>query len=169
MESCGPIVSTTEIALLIYATMLGTHPNSKLYSWLLPPCVPELNKDHQGTLSSVKLGKFSEWFNTTFDKEVAEVCIKSLKLFVEEFGTEIKDITLPELDELRIGHLTTLGSEYSSGLSGYNQKLRVTLRLECLYHSFLSNCHHDFEIMKLPMIPRMCWLLSDNASFNICI
>ena len=82
---------------------------------------------------------------------------------------QIKDITLPELDELRIGHLTTIGSEYSSGLAGYDQKLCVTLGLECLYHSFLSNCHHDFGIMKLPMIPHMCWLLSDKASFNIRI
>ncbi|KAG0583700.1 hypothetical protein KC19_3G156200 [Ceratodon purpureus] len=130
MESCGPIVSTTEDALLIYAAMLGTHPNDKLYSWPLPPCVPELNKDHQATLGSLKLGKFSEWFNTTFDKEVAEVCNKSLKLLVEEFGTEIKDITLPELDELRIGHLTTIGSEYSSGLAGYDQKLLQELSLE---------------------------------------
>jgi Asp-tRNA(Asn)/Glu-tRNA(Gln) amidotransferase A subunit family amidase len=32
MESCGPIAATTEDALLVYAAMLGTHPNDRLYS-----------------------------------------------------------------------------------------------------------------------------------------
>ena len=55
---------------------------------------------------------------------------------------QTKEITLPELDELRIGHLTTVGSEYSSGLAGYNKKLCVTLRLECVFHPFCSNCYY---------------------------
>lgn len=85
--------------------------------------MPDLNTNRQATLGSLKLRKYSEWFNSIFDKEVAEVCNRSLKLLKEEFGTEIKEITLPELDESRIGLLTTVGSEYSSGLAGYDKKL----------------------------------------------
>lgn len=130
MESCGPITATTEDALLVYAAMLGTHPADKLYSWPLPPCVPELKTGSQVTLGSLKLGKYSDWFNSTFDKEVAEVCNKSLNLLLQEFGTETKEITLPELDELRIGHLTTVGAEYAAGLTGYDKKLLQKLSLE---------------------------------------
>jgi hypothetical protein len=31
----------------------------------------------------------AQWFNSTFDKEVAEVCNKSLNLLLQEFGTEV--------------------------------------------------------------------------------
>lgn len=121
--------------------------------------------------SSSYIGFFETWqilrlVNLTFDKEVAEVCNKSLKLLLEEFGTEgtwggsrpemflkydgssnlllmsvseslqalgvdfIHGISLPQLDELRIGHLTTVGSEYSSGLAGYDKKLLEELSFE---------------------------------------
>jgi hypothetical protein len=43
---------------------------------------------------------------------------------------QTKEITLPELDELRIGHLTTVGAEYAAGLTGYDKKLCVTFFLE---------------------------------------
>lgn len=51
---------------------------------------------------------------------------------------QTKEISLPELDELRIGHLTTVGSEYSSGLAGYDKKLCVTNCLEYCWSHFLN-------------------------------
>uniref|UniRef100_A0A7I4CHU1 Amidase domain-containing protein n=1 Tax=Physcomitrium patens TaxID=3218 RepID=A0A7I4CHU1_PHYPA len=130
MESSGPIASSTEDALLVYAAMVGSHPTDKLHSWPLPPCVPDLNVGFQAIMGSLKLGKYSDWFNSTFEKEVAEVCNKSLNLIFETFGTETKEIILPELDEIKIAHLCTVGSEYVSGLAGYDTKLLKELSLE---------------------------------------
>jgi hypothetical protein len=64
-----------------------------------------------------------QWFNFTLDKQVLEVCNKSLELVLEEYGTETKGILLPELEELRIGHLATVGSEYAAGFQGYDDSL----------------------------------------------
>jgi Asp-tRNA(Asn)/Glu-tRNA(Gln) amidotransferase A subunit family amidase len=96
----------------------------------MPPCVPELNGAGKATLSSLKLGKYSSWFNATLQKEVVEVCNRSLELLLEKCGTETKEIVLPELDELKIGHLATVGSEYISGFAGFDPKLIKKCGLE---------------------------------------
>lgn len=130
MESCGPIAATTEDALLVYAAMLGRHPNDRLYSQPLPPCLPMLNETPHHLMSHVKLGKYPDWFNFTLDKQVLEVCNKSLELVLEEYGTETKGILLPELEELRIGHLATVGSEYAADFQGYDDSLLKELCYE---------------------------------------
>jgi hypothetical protein len=71
-----------------------------------------------------------QWFNFTLDKQVLEVCNKSLELVLEEYGTETKGILLPELEELRIGHLATVGSEYAADFQGYDDSLLKELCYE---------------------------------------
>jgi hypothetical protein len=43
---------------------------------------------------------------------------------------QTKGILLPELEELRIGHLATVGSEYAAGFQGYDDSLLKELCYE---------------------------------------
>ena len=68
------------------------------------------------TLGGLKVGIYHEFFNHC-DDNVRTVCQPSLQV-LEELGTEIIDIKIPELEESATAHLITLLSEYANGLAG---------------------------------------------------
>ncbi|BBN14983.1 amidase [Marchantia polymorpha subsp. ruderalis] len=144
MESVGPIASSVEDLILVYSAFLGSLPSDILHSRPLPPCLPNLKDDPRSSLRQLKLGKFSPWFKDVLDAEIAEVCEKSLNLLQEGFGTETKEVFLPDLDDLRNGHLVTCGGEYATSLRPYYPTVKKQMGHEpranlALFYHFSSN------------------------------
>ncbi|CAM6090048.1 unnamed protein product [Calypogeia fissa] len=144
MESVGPIAANVEDLVLIYAAFLGSVPTDILHSRPLPPCVPILKADGLSVMSQLKIGKYSPWLNDVLTPDIAKACERSLEILHEKHGTEIKEIVLPEIDELRTAHMFTVGTEYMTTLSPYYSSVKKQMGHEAranlaLFKSFSSS------------------------------
>ena len=61
-------------------------------------------------LSGLRIGVYKEYFNHA-DPQVVSLCRKALDR-LGSLGAQIKDIVIPELEELRVAHLTTTATEF---------------------------------------------------------
>jgi Asp-tRNA(Asn)/Glu-tRNA(Gln) amidotransferase A subunit family amidase len=112
----GPLTACVEDNALIYSVISGpdeTEPNT-----LSQPSVTLEGWNKQG-LQGIRLGIYKEWF-----EHASPEVVKQCYLLVDEFkkaGGEIIEITIPELDEMRIAHATTILSEMALCMRNYHE------------------------------------------------
>ncbi|KAF9665865.1 hypothetical protein SADUNF_Sadunf16G0169300 [Salix dunnii] len=109
----GPIASCVEDVMLVYAAILGSRPEERISLNPSPPCLPNLSSnDGANTLASLRLGKYTAWFNDVQSTDVSDTCEDMLNLLSRTYGCEIAEIVIPELQEMRTAHLVLIGSEF---------------------------------------------------------
>ncbi|CAI9104157.1 OLC1v1002782C1 [Oldenlandia corymbosa var. corymbosa] len=112
VEIIGPIASTVEDTLLVYAAILGSSPTGRFSLNPSPPCIPDLSsQEGRSSVESLRLGKYTEWFNDVFSTDISTKCEEILRLLSEKYGCQLKEIILPELHEMRTAHIVSIGSE----------------------------------------------------------
>lgn len=120
VEIIGPLASCVEDAMIVYAAILGSSPSDRISIKPMPPCLPSLSSnDSFDVLGSLRLGKYTKWFNDVFSNEIAEKCDDALKLLSESYGCETLEIVIPEMDEMRAAHVVSIGSESLTCLTPY--------------------------------------------------
>eukprot|EP00899_Mesostigma_viride_P003844 jgi/Mesvir1/13460/Mv16519-RA.1 len=118
VSNVGPITSSVEDALLAYAVIAGPDEHDKI-SMLQPAVkVPIMNEMTTATeLEGARLGVYFDWFDDA-DESVVQVCQRVLDDLHREYRTEVVDVKIPELEELRVAHMCTLASEVSQSMDG---------------------------------------------------
>ncbi|MCO5580648.1 hypothetical protein L7F22_034518 [Adiantum nelumboides] len=120
VEVVSPMAGTVEDLLLVYAAMLGSRNNDVTVSKPTSPSFPifegsdHYDADVAKAIGSITFGKYTEWFEDVFSLEVLEACERVLEQLKENYGIKINEVKLPELEEMRIGHVVTIGSEISA-------------------------------------------------------
>ncbi|KAB2047520.1 hypothetical protein ES319_A13G051500v1 [Gossypium barbadense] len=167
VEIIGPIASTVEDVILVYAAILGSSPEDRISLRPPPPCFPDLSSlENANTLGSLRLGKYTEWFNDVHSTDISDVCEDVLKLLSKSHGCETIEIVIPELHEMRTAHVVSIGSETQCSLNpdcedGKGVKLTYDTRISmALFRSFTASdyvaaqclrrriMHHHMEIFK---------------------
>ncbi|KAF7803799.1 fatty acid amide hydrolase [Senna tora] len=145
VEIIGPIASTVEDVMLVYAAMLGSSPENRISMRPSPPCLPNLSSyDASNALGSLRLGKYTPWFNDVHSTEVSDKCEDALNLLSKYHGCEMIEIVIPELHEMRTAHLVSIGSECLSSLNpdcedGKGKRLTYDTRVSmALFRSFTA-------------------------------
>jgi len=143
VESVTPLAATVEDAMLVYAAMSGSSPTDLTRLRPMPPCYPKLGTtDNLNVLGSIKLGKYANWFDDVYSDEISETCERMLSLLTRSFGIETREIVLPELEEMRVAHIVSIGSEalshvYSSFNQGRRMEMSYDVRVNmALFESF---------------------------------
>lgn len=112
VEIIGPIASTVEDVLLVYSAMLGASPANRISLKPSPPCLPSLSSnDNSNALGSLRIGKYTPWFNDVHSTEISDKCDEALNLLSKAHGCEMIEIVIPELLEMRTAHVVSIGSE----------------------------------------------------------
>ncbi|KAF3435859.1 hypothetical protein FNV43_RR22951 [Rhamnella rubrinervis] len=111
VEVIGPIASTVEDVMLVYSAMLGSSLADRISLKPGPACVPILSYDNSNTLRSMRLGRYTEWFDDVFSTEISDKCEDALNLLLKNHGCEVVEIVVPELHEMRTAHVVSIGSE----------------------------------------------------------
>ncbi|MED6168892.1 hypothetical protein PIB30_015951 [Stylosanthes scabra] len=120
VEIIGPIASSVEDIMLVYAAMLGSSPENRISLRPPPPCLPALSFiDDSNILGSLRIGKYTPWFNDVHSTEVSDKCEDALNLLTKAHGCEITEIVIPELQEMRTAHVVSIGSECLSSMSAH--------------------------------------------------
>ncbi|PRQ49594.1 putative hydrolase [Rosa chinensis] len=115
----GILAGTVEDALIVYAAIIAQiSPNQptlspKVYFPLLNSAKP---------ISDIKLAKYGEWFNDCSD-EIRECCTNALDRLHKQYGWKTVEVTIPEIEVMRLAHYLTIGSECSTSLSSHLEKL----------------------------------------------
>ncbi|XP_021776214.1 fatty acid amide hydrolase-like isoform X1 [Chenopodium quinoa] len=143
VEVIGPIASSVEDAMLVYAAILGSSPADRIVLKPSPPCLPNLSSEARlSAVGSLRLGKYTEWFNDVYSTEVSQKCEDVLNWLSETYNFQTEEITIPELHEMRTAHVVSIGSEALCSLNPYceegnNSKLTYDTRTNlALFRSF---------------------------------
>ncbi|CAK9144954.1 unnamed protein product [Ilex paraguariensis] len=146
VEIIGPIASTVEDVMLVYAAILGSSPLDRICLKPSLPCVPDLSShENSNVLGSLRLGKYTEWFNDVFSTDISEKCEGVLNQLSETHGCKVVEIIIPELDAMRLAHIVSIGSEAQCSLTpevedGNGAKLTLDTRTNlALFRSFAAS------------------------------
>ncbi len=114
----GPIGATVEDVALAYAAIAGPDPEDPntlqqpavtLAGWTLPD------------LRGLTLGIYTPWFRHAAPAVVA-ACDAMLAHF-SGAGATIREVTIPELDTMRLAHVITILSEMATSMANYPEEL----------------------------------------------
>lgn len=145
----GTLTGTVEDALIMYAAIQGALPHDHIVSFPPPANFPLLMDSHEETMrrgklmGNLKFAKFSEWFNDS-DEPIRKACCRAVRLVQQLYDTQVVEVTIPELEEMRLAHFVTIGSEcftslgmdyQQSGLEASGGDVRVGFSI---YESFNS-------------------------------
>ncbi|KAM7252555.1 hypothetical protein ACFE04_024438 [Oxalis oulophora] len=118
VEIIGPLASSVEDVMLVYAAILGTSPANRISMRPSPPCLPDLStNDSMNPIGSLRLGKYSKWFNDVESPEISDKCENILSQLLKAHGCEMTEVVVPELHEMRTAHVVSIGSETISSLN----------------------------------------------------
>lgn len=114
----GILAGTVEDAAIAYSAIADQSQPSYLR--------PELNLPlltSTPSISNVKLAKSAKWFNDS-SEDIRACCDKALQTLHTQYGWETLEVTVPEIEEMRLAHYVTIGSECTASLSKYLDKLK---------------------------------------------
>ncbi|KAH1038302.1 hypothetical protein J1N35_040045 [Gossypium stocksii] len=137
----GILAGTLEDALIVYAAISGQLPSHE--PTILPPKLlfPLLNSTNP--ISEIKFARYGEWFDDCSD-EIRICCSNALHLLCEHYKWKTVEVTIPEIESMRLAHYLTIGSECTTSLSSALEKLdfaelgwdaRVALRVYGAFNS----------------------------------
>ncbi|KAK9166163.1 hypothetical protein Scep_001354 [Stephania cephalantha] len=120
MEIIGPLAATVEDVMLVYAAMLGSSPADKFNLKPPPPGLPMLSSGNGlDDIGSLRLGKYTEWFNDVFSTDISDKCDDVLNLLQKTCACQITEIVIPELHEMKTSHMVVIGSETLYSMNPY--------------------------------------------------
>ncbi|EEE52833.1 hypothetical protein OsJ_35362 [Oryza sativa Japonica Group] len=114
----GILAGTVEDAAVAYSAIVDQSQPSYLR--------PELNLPllkSSLSIKNIKLAKYAKWFNDS-SEDIRSCCDKSLQMLHAHYGWETLDVTIPEIEEMRLAHYVTIGSECTASLAKYLDKLK---------------------------------------------
>ena len=112
----GPLAASVEDAALVYSIIAG--PDANEPNTLVQPEVSLANWN-KTDLKGIRLGIYKEWFEHA-SPEVVKACYSMVDQF-KKLGGQVVEITLPELDEMRIAHATTILAEMALCMRNYRE------------------------------------------------
>ncbi|KAI4343485.1 hypothetical protein L6164_010826 [Bauhinia variegata] len=115
----GILAGTIEDALIVYAAISGEIPSHQRSEIMPKMHLPLLSSTK--SISDIKLAKYDKWFNDCSD-EIKTCCSEALNKLRDHYGWKIIDVTIPEIEVMRLAHYLTIGSECSTSLDAFREK-----------------------------------------------
>ncbi|OVA03745.1 Amidase [Macleaya cordata] len=119
----GILAATVEDALIVYAAISGHSPSNPPTS--LQPKVDFPLLKFTNSISNIKMAKYGEWFNDCKD-EIKNCCYEALDLLCMNYGWKTVEMTIPEIETMRLAHYITIGSECNASLNSHPNKFNRT-------------------------------------------
>jgi len=116
----GPLTASVEDTALTYGLVAGPDPRDP-NTQVQPPVT--LAGWNRADLHGVRLGVYRDWFEHAVP-EVVQTC-KAMLEQLKSAGAEVKEIAIPELDEIRIAHAVTILSEMAVCMKPYRAQRKL--------------------------------------------
>jgi Asp-tRNA(Asn)/Glu-tRNA(Gln) amidotransferase A subunit family amidase len=116
-DQLGPLTGNAVDAARMYAVMAGPDPNDP--NTLGQPA-PSLMDVGRADLDGITLGVYWPWFEHV-SAEIVAACKEMLNA-LQGRGATVKEVTIPDLDTARIGHLVSITSEMLNAQAKYDRE-----------------------------------------------
>lgn len=117
----GVLAGTVEDALIAYEAIAGNLPSRQPTPSLVTATKLALLAT-TNSIANIKLAKYGKWFNDSAD-EVRTSCEHALDMLRNHYGWETVEVTLPEIEEMRLAHYVTIASECTASLASHFAKI----------------------------------------------
>lgn len=107
----GILAATVEDAFIVYAAI---NAPSNVYFPLV--------KNSINSTPNITFAKYGEWFNDCSD-EIRRCCSTALDLVCERYKWKTIEVTIPDIEVMRLAHYVTIGSECNTSFCSYLEKL----------------------------------------------
>ncbi|XP_073128345.1 fatty acid amide hydrolase-like [Henckelia pumila] len=121
----GILAASVEDALIVYAAISGdltSYQNGVTAVPDQPKLTLPLLKSADYTSRDIKMARYGKWFDDCSD-DIKVCCSNAVMKLSDKYGWKIVDVTIPELEVMRLAHYITIGSECSSSMSRYSHNL----------------------------------------------
>ncbi|KAL3844784.1 hypothetical protein ACJIZ3_002187 [Penstemon smallii] len=117
----GILAATVEDSLIVYAAISGdlSADQSRL---TVPKIYLPLLKSANDTSSKIIMARYGKWFDDCSD-DIRVCCSKVIDKLSDKYGWKTVEVTIPDIEVMRLSHYLTIGSECSSSLASYLEKL----------------------------------------------
>ncbi|XP_057770170.1 fatty acid amide hydrolase-like [Salvia miltiorrhiza] len=139
----GILAATVEDALIAYAAIAGGD-SSHHSATTVPKVGLPLLKSANYMSADIKIARYREWFDDCTD-DIKACCSNAVAKLSDKYGWKTVEVTIPEIEVMRLSHYTTIGSECSNAIKSYLQNVKkeevgwdVRVGL-AVYDSFYSN------------------------------
>ncbi|KAI3738998.1 hypothetical protein L2E82_29333 [Cichorium intybus] len=112
----GVLAGTVEDSLIVYAAISGEDQSHQPVPRLH---LPKLNPSN---MSTIKMAKSNEWFNDCSD-DIRACCLRALTSLHKLYGWETVEVTLPDIEAMRLAHYVTIGSECTASIAHHLEKM----------------------------------------------
>lgn len=138
----GPLGASVEDVVLIYQIIAGPDPDEAITLQQPPVSVQGWETPH---LKGVRVGIYPEWFEHA-SYEVVAKNRRMLDDFVKA-GAQLVEVTIPELDFMRVAHAVTILSEMAACMQNFPQnwkdfaastRLNLVLGQEMTAHDYIQ-------------------------------
>jgi Asp-tRNA(Asn)/Glu-tRNA(Gln) amidotransferase A subunit family amidase len=119
----GPIAGQVQDCALAYQLLAGADPLDGKTNLQPPPSVRNLGRSDD--LSDLKAGIYSPWFEHA-DPDVVALSNEVL-VALQKRGLKLVEIEIPELEEARVAHFTTIAAEMFSFMQPFMSRHRAEL------------------------------------------
>ncbi|XP_020588948.1 fatty acid amide hydrolase-like [Phalaenopsis equestris] len=120
----GIFAGTVQDVLIVYAAIANDIVMFQPKSLLPEFNLPQLKSSH--LLANIKFAKYRKWFNDS-SADIRSCCDDALQLLSKHHGWKVVDVTIPELEEMRLAHYVTIGSECATSLATHLENIHGEL------------------------------------------
>lgn len=119
----GILAGTIEDAFIVYAAVTGQLPSQEPATFMSKIHFPQLRSTP--ITSQVKMAKSREWFNDCSD-DIKLCCSSMMDQLSTHYGWKVVEVTIPEIEAMRLAHYVTIGSEASNSVIPYLEKMNAS-------------------------------------------
>ncbi|KAL9233373.1 hypothetical protein vseg_008385 [Gypsophila vaccaria] len=119
----GILSGTVEDALIAYAAISGELFSDQ--STVLQPKVEFPILKPETVSGNIKMAKYGKWFDDCHS-DIKICCSKAIDRLQKCYGWQTVDVTVPEIETMRLAHYLTIGSECVASLDHILQKLDMS-------------------------------------------
>ncbi|KAL0332620.1 UNVERIFIED_CONTAM: Fatty acid amide hydrolase [Sesamum calycinum] len=124
----GILAATVEDALITYAAISGGLPSD--HSGITVPEIGlPLLKSANYMSSDFKMAISRKWFNDCSD-DIRECCSNAVAKLSEKYGWQTVEVTIPDIEVMRLAHYLTIGSECSDSIASYLENIVTAYTIE---------------------------------------
>ncbi|ONK77513.1 uncharacterized protein A4U43_C02F7360 [Asparagus officinalis] len=117
----GILAATVEDALITFAAVCNPFPLNQPKFTQPDLSFPLLTSSQ--SLANIKFAKYEEWFNDSTE-DIRNCCDHTLKMLCRNYGWKTVEVTVPEIEEMRLAHYVTIASECTTSLGPHLEKLK---------------------------------------------
>ncbi|KAD5802549.1 hypothetical protein E3N88_13909 [Mikania micrantha] len=107
----GVLAGTVEDSLIVHRFLCNLHVQPRIK-------LPMLKHSN---MSNIRLAKSNEWFNDCSD-DIRACCSRALAGLQKLYGWETIEVTIPDIEAMRLAHYVTIGSECTTSIAHHLEK-----------------------------------------------